>query len=115
MGIPVGKHVENVRLYVQAHLSEKITVSEIARARGLNASYLNTCFREQTGESVSAYVRRMKIQRAQALLAGTEHSLAEICAMLGYFDQSHFSRAFKAVTGMTPGAYRAQTHRGTRE
>ena len=42
-------------------------------------------------------------------------ALAEICAMLGYFDQSHFSRAFKAVTGMTPGAYRAQTHRGTRE
>ena len=71
MGIPVGKHVENVRLYVQAHLSEKITVSEIARARGLNASYLNTCFREQTGENVSAYVRRMKILRAQALLDGT--------------------------------------------
>ena len=106
MGIQVAKHVENVRLYVQEHLSEKITVAEIARARSLNASYLNTCFREQTGESVSAYIRRRKIERAEELLGSTAHSLAEICAMLGYFDQSHFNRAFKAVTGMTPGAYR---------
>ena len=108
MSVPVGEHVESVRRYVQMHLAEKITVSEIARDRGLNASYLNTCFRAQTGESVSTYIRRMKIERAAEMLRGTEHSLAEICAMLGYFDQSHFSRAFKAVTGMTPGAYRAK-------
>ena len=109
MGIPVRKHVESVQRYVQAHLSEKIAVSEIARELELNASYLNTCYRAQTGESVSAYIRRMKIAQACTLLAQTNHSLAEICAMLGYFDQSHFSRAFKAVTGMTPGACRRQT------
>ena len=109
MGVPVKEHVESVRRYVQAHLSEKIAVSEIARVLSLNASYLNTCFCTQTGESVSAFIRRMKIARAEELLAGTEHSLAEICVMLGYFDQSHFSRAFKAVTGMTPGAYRARS------
>ena len=114
MGVPVKEHTEYVRHYVQVHLSEKITVSEIARGRGLNASYLNTCFCAQTGESVSAYIRRVKIAHAEKLLAGTEHSLAEVCAMLGYFDQSHFSRAFKTVTGMTPGAYRAKkTHRGS--
>ena len=106
MGIPVGEHVREVHGYVRAHMTEKITVSEIAQSCGLNASYLNTCYRAQTGESVSACIRRMKIERAAELLCGTDHSLAEICAMLGYFDQSHFSRAFKAVTGMTPGAYR---------
>ncbi len=108
MGIPIQEHVVMVQDYVQAHLSEKIAVSDIARAQGLNASYLNTCFRAQTGESVSAYIRRMKVLRACVLLAGTEYSLTEVCAMLGYFDQSHFSRVFKAVTGMTPGAYRAK-------
>lgn len=108
MGIPVQEHVREVHDYVQAHLSEKIAVGEIARTLGLNASYLNTCYRALTGESVSGCIRRMKIERAAQLLRGTEHSLAEICVMLGYFDQSHFSRAFKAVTGMTPGAYRAQ-------
>ena len=106
MSIPGSAHVQKVHVYVQEHLSEKITVSEIARACGLNASYLNTCFREQTGECVSAFVRRMKISRAAELLRGRDRSLAEICAMLGYFDQSHFSRAFKAVTGVTPGKYR---------
>lgn len=109
MGVPITEHRDFVCLYVQTHLSEKITVSEIAQACGLNACYLNACFRGQTGESVSAHIRRMKIAHAQTLLRGTDHSLAEICAMLGYFDQSHFSRAFKAVTGMTPGAYRASS------
>lgn len=114
MGRPVREHVRDVHDYVRAHLSEKITVSEIAQSCGLNASYLNTCYRAQTGESVSAAIRRMKIARAAELLDGTDHSLAEICAMLGYFDQSHFSRAFKAVTGMTPGVYRAQSGCGKR-
>lgn len=107
MGKPAEERVREVCAYVQAHLAEGIAVADIARACGLNASYLNTCFRAQTGESVSAFIRRTKIAHAQQLLTGTEHSLAEICAMLGYFDQSHFSRAFKAVTGMTPGSYRA--------
>ena len=114
MGIPAKEHVREVHAYVQAHLAERITVAEIARTLGLNASYLNTCYREHTGESVSACIRRMKIARAAQLLGGTEHSLAEICAMLGYFDQSHFSRTFKAVTGMTPGVYRTQSGGGER-
>lgn len=108
MGIPVSEHVQTVQGYVRAHLSEKIAVADIARVCGLNACYLNACYRAQTGESVSAYVRRMKISRAAELLRGTDHSLAEICAMLGYFDQSHFSRAFKAVTDTTPGRFRAK-------
>lgn len=108
MGVPVTEHVREVYAYVQEHLTEKITVSEIALSCGLNASYLNTCYREQTGESVSAYIRRIKISRAGELLCTTELSLAEICAVLGYFDQSHFSRAFRAVTGTTPGKYRAR-------
>ncbi len=108
MGIPAREHVRQVQEYVRAHLSEQIAVAEIAQTLGLNASYLNTCYRTQTGESVSGCIRRMKIGRAAELLRGTEHSLAEICAMLGYFDQSHFSRTFRSVTGMTPGRYRAQ-------
>ena len=102
------QQVHLIQAYVQAHLTERIAVRQIAEALGRNASYLNTCFCTQTGESITAYIRRCKVRRAGQLLRETRHSLAEICAMLGYFDQSHFSRAFKAQTGMTPGEYRAQ-------
>lgn len=97
-----------VQQYVQEHLTERIAVRQIAEALGRNASYLNTCFRTQTGESITSYIRFCKVRRAGELLRGTDQSLAEICASLGYFDQSHFSRTFKSQTGMTPGAYRGK-------
>ena len=98
--------VRLIREYVQCHLTERVSVRQIADALGRNASYLNTFYCTQTGETITAYIRRCKVSRAEQLLRGTNHSLAEICALLGFFDQSHFSRVFKAQTGMTPGAYR---------
>ncbi|MBQ7542232.1 MAG: helix-turn-helix transcriptional regulator [Clostridia bacterium] len=95
-----------VQRYIEKHLTERITVRQIAHALGRNASYLNTCYRAQTGESITGYIRRRKIGAARRQLRETAQSPAEICAALGYFDQSHFIRAFKAETGMTPGAYR---------
>ena len=102
----VQEHVQSVQDYVRAHLSEKITVQEIACALSRNASWVNTFYQSATGECVTALIRRLKTERASQLLRETDCSPAEICAMLGYFDQSHFNRTFKAVTGMTPCAYR---------
>ena len=100
------EQVRLVREYVQRHLTERISVRSIARSLGRNASYLNTFYTEQTGECITAYIRRCKVCLAEQLLRETDRSLAEICASLGFFDQSHFSRAFKEHTGMTPGAFR---------
>lgn len=100
------EQVRLIREYVQQHLTERISVRSIARSLGRNASYLNTFYTEQTGECITVYIRRCKVRRAERLLRETDRSLAEICASLGFFDQSHFSRTFKAQTGMTPGAYR---------
>ena len=102
------KHVGQVQAFVQTHLHERICVAEIARELGLNASYLNTCFHAQTGESITAYIRRCKTERAKQLLCRMEYSLAQVCGMLGYFDQSHFTRTFKTETGMTPGEFRSR-------
>ena len=100
-------HVQTVCAYVEAHLTERIRVSDVAKATGLNASYLNTCFCRQTGESVTAFIRRRKTEKAKQLLRQREYSIAQVCGMLGYCDQSHFTRAFKAEAGCTPGEYRA--------
>ena len=99
-------HAQTVRAYVARHLTERIRVSDVAKATGLNASYLNTCFRQQTGESVTAFIRRCKTEKAKQLLRHREYSIAQVCGMLGYCDQSHFTRAFKAEAGCTPGEFR---------
>lgn len=95
-----------VQEYVQEHLHEKITVQEMARVLNLHPSYLNTIYKNKTGESVTGFIGRKKVERAQHLLMHSEKSLAEICALLGFFDQSHFTRTFKRICGMTPGKYR---------
>ncbi len=100
-------HLRQVQTYVEHHLQERISVAEMAKTMGLTASYLNACFRAQTGESVTAFIRRRKAERAKQLLLMPEYSITQVCGMLGYFDQSHFTRAFKAETGQTPGEYRA--------
>lgn len=104
------RHVQAVHDYVEAHLNERIGVSDIAQALGMNASYLNTSYRRSTGGTVSAYIRWRKAEYAKQLLRQQpEYSIAQVCGMLGYFDQSHFTRAFKAAVGCTPGEFRGNT------
>ena len=72
----------------------------------LNAGYLNTSFKKAMGVTLTQYIHSKKIERAKKMLTQTDESITDICADLGYFDQSHFYRRFKAETGVTPKKYR---------
>jgi AraC family transcriptional regulator len=56
------------------------------------------------------YLRRFRVREACKRLGGRELTLAEIALQVGFADQSHFTRVFKRLTGLTPGEYR-QTRR----
>lgn len=100
--------VQIVRAYIGQHLGENVTVQDIAAATGLHPSYCNTRFHALTGTSLKQYIHRCKTQQAQRLLRETARPISEIGTMLGYFDQSHFTRVFKKYAGMTPAQYRQQ-------
>ena len=68
--------------------------------------HLARVFRRHRGESVGAYVRRLKVQRVFEQLAEGERSLAEIAFDAGFTDQSHLTRVVGKVTGQPPGALR---------
>ena len=89
------------------NVGRRVGLAEAADAVGVNPSYFARAFRRFYGCSVGEYVRRLRLERATALLARTEAGLAEVAAAAGFYDQSHFSRAFKLETGMTPREYRA--------
>jgi len=84
-----------------------VTPGGIADALGLDASYVARTFRERLGRSVGDAIRAARIAAAaRRLAAEPDVSLADVAVNAGFFDQSHFSRAFKRVAGMTPGAFR---------
>ena len=63
-------------------------------------------FREQLGMTFSDYINRLRVERAQELLKDPRRSLAEIAVQVGFYDQSHFGKVFRQVSGYTPALFR---------
>lgn len=92
--------------YIYAHIKERITIERLAEYTELSTSYLSRLFKQETGVSVSDYVREKKIEKAQHLLKFCDYSLIEIANYLSFSSQSHFIQLFKDFTGITPKKYR---------
>jgi AraC-like DNA-binding protein len=78
------------------------SVSILAEVSDLSERALQRLFRDYVGVSPKWVVRRFRLQEAAELLATTQQSVASVAADLGYFDQSHFVRDFKAAVGEAP-------------
>ena len=83
-----------------------LRAEDLAAASGLSLRSLQRLVREQLGLTPKWLIRRYRMQEAAALLAGpTPPPLAELAASLGFSDQAHLSREFRAVIGETPRRY----------
>lgn len=103
------KHVtkiEQVLRFVHNHHTEKISLQEVAFHVGLSPTHLSRIFNEEMGCSFSSYLNQNRIDHAKTLLRTTEYTLVDIAGIVGYDDQSYFSKLFKQFTGITPGKYR---------
>ena len=63
-------------------------------------------FRKETGQTISAYVSHIRIEKSKALLRQPGVPIAEIAGLCGFEDQSYFTKVFKNVTGETPQQFR---------
>ena len=98
--------------YIRNHYGEHITLDEVARAVHLSPSYFSRLFKLETGKTFSEYLQDIRIDQAKGYLRRWDYPMADIAEQTGFFDQSHFIKAFKQATGMTPGLYRRQRGRG---
>ncbi len=88
------------------HLDGVVGNAELARAVGMSVRAFERAFAAEYGVSPQRYLRRLKLQIASRRLVATRETLAEIGAGCGFADQSHFTREFRRLTGLTPGRYR---------
>ena len=105
------RRLEEARELVRARFAGSLTVEEIARTVDMNPAYLSRVFREQYGCTIGDYVRRLRVDLAGHLLSASDAPLAEIALDSGFVDQSHMTRTFKRLTGMTPARFRAAYRR----
>ncbi len=103
---PYSRPVAGCVDYIYEHLHQRIGVPDLAERVGLSESYLSTLFKKETGRSISDYVMDRRVEAACNMLKFSDYSCADIGAILAFSSQSHFIRAFKARTGLTPRAYR---------
>jgi AraC-like DNA-binding protein len=94
--------------YVEGHFAESISMEAMARLAGLSSTHFNRRFQQLLRMTPMQYLRTVRTQAARTLLTTTSRSLAEIAVDVGYTDQSHLTKRFREVTGMTPAAYRRQ-------
>jgi AraC-like DNA-binding protein/ligand-binding sensor protein len=107
-GVRHAAALRKAERYIRENYTRKISLQEIAKVSGLSAPYFSTIFREEIGENLSAYLNRLRVERAGRLLTETDMSLSDISGSCGFEDQSWFSKIFKTYTGMSPGKYRGQ-------
>jgi len=92
--------------WLRFHYSEKVTLTRAAKSLGAGVSTLVHHIKAETGKTFGQLLMETRLREAKRLLATTELDLAEIADLCGFFDQSHFTKAFKAGINLTPGEFR---------
>ncbi len=105
-GTRYNKFLRTVTGYVREHLTDGITVGQMAKDLYISRSYLSTRFKKETGHTLSSYIQKQQIERAKDYLKNTQKSILEISTYLGFSSQGYFQNVFKKQTGMTPKDFR---------
>ncbi len=101
----------SVSNYVRRHISEKISVEDIAKELFMSRPYLSAKFSREAGMSLTDFILKQKTEEAKRLLRYSDKSAAAISSYLGFSSQSHFSRVFRKYSGKTPAEYRDKYQR----
>jgi two-component system response regulator YesN len=98
------KHaIHLVKQYISAHYNEEeITLKELADVVYLNASYLSTLFKAETGSGINKYIKTVRMEKAKQMLRQTNMKISEIGAAVGFHNNSYFIKSFHEYYGETP-------------
>lgn len=98
--------LRNARDRIDREFDHPLDVESIARAVGMSAGHFSRRFRDEYGEPPYSYLMTRRVERAMALLRGSDRSITEICFAVGFTSLGTFSTRFSELVGLSPSAYR---------
>jgi two-component system, response regulator YesN len=102
----ISNPVDKTKKYIENHISEEISMDDIAQNVHLNPDYLTRIFKKEVGVSISRYIINLKMDIAKRLLIETDKSIGEIAVGVGYFNYSSFNRIFTKMVNMSPQQFK---------
>ena len=98
--------ISEVKSYIDNHFTESLQLKDIAGAHYISRFYLSHIFKEETGDSLFAYINKVRISKSKMLLLDSAVNLVDVAGLCGFDDQSYFTKVFKKATGISPKKYR---------
>jgi AraC-like DNA-binding protein len=107
------RHLRRARDLIDRAYHQPLDVPALARAAWMSPAHFSRRFRAAFGETPHRYLMTRRIERAKALLRRGDHSVTEVCMLVGATSLSSFSNRFTELVGESPSAYRARDHRAS--
>ena len=100
--------IQRAIVQIDTDLAGDLSLKHLAQLQNINASYLSTLFKRETGQTVTDFVNGRRVQLARQLLATTQLQIQTIARYCGISDVNYFSKIFKKHTGKSPKEYRRE-------
>ncbi|MCB2357751.1 AraC family transcriptional regulator [Clostridium estertheticum] len=100
------KRISEIITYINKNYVEDLTLDFLSKRFYISTYYLSRTFKKVTGLNLNQYVNTIRIKAAQKLLFSTELNITNISEKVGYRSITHFGRAFKSITGVSPLKYK---------
>ena len=111
--VRTSPYIDKAVEYVKTNYQNPIRRKDLAQYAGIRSEYLSDLFHQQLGISVTAYIHQVRLLESIKLLQSTSLPIEEIAFRTGFYDGTHYSKAFQKQYGLRPSVYRARyAHRG---
>lgn len=106
--IPHYADIQNAMIYISEHLSENITLDDLAKVANMNKTYFSTMFKKIAGKTVWDYILSARVELAISYLVKdkADYNITEICGLCGFNNAAAFNKTFKKMTGKTPSEFK---------
>ncbi len=102
------KIIHKAMSFIHCNFDKKITLEALASHVSLSKQYLCYFFKRETGENISVYINKVRIDKAKEMIKKYDYKVKELFDKVGFSDQQYFCKSFKKMTGITVAEYKAE-------